>query len=71
MYVSCFSQFITNKGEAWKEQRSSFSPVFTSGKLKAMSGLIRQTSDNLMTFLDEEERGGRAFDAKDVFDNYR
>ncbi len=64
-------QFIANKGEAWKEQRATFSPIFTSGKLKGMFGLVLDTSERLMRSLDRYAEDGKGFEAKDLFGKYR
>ena len=48
-----FSKMLIElRGSQWKHVRSSLTPAFTSGKLKAMVPLIHQVVDNCEKFLD-------------------
>ena len=41
-------QLTGAQGDDWKHIRSSFSPIFTSGKMKGMLKFIQMTADNLV-----------------------
>ena len=41
-------QLTALKGEEWKHVRATFSPIFTSGKMKGMLNFIKLTADNLV-----------------------
>ena len=37
-------QLLSLKGEEWKAVRSSFTPIFTSGKMKLMLSFMKEVS---------------------------
>jgi len=41
-------QMTSLSGEEWKEVRSTFSPIFTSGKLKSMMSIVNEVADKLV-----------------------
>ncbi len=63
-------QLSNAQGEDWKELRSMFSPIFTSGKLKTMLSLIDKVGREVeKDFARKIEQGGYA-DLKEVFGKY-
>ena len=58
------------RGEEWKDIRSTFSPIFTSGKMKGMMKFILKVSVSLITELGEKARGGGEFETKEVFGKF-
>ena len=60
---------IMQNGKRWKEQRNIISPTFTSGKMKAMHHLIKQSIDRMTDFMDQHlaRASGTQFEAD--FDN--
>nr|APH81387.1 cytochrome P450 CYP3025B1 [Tigriopus kingsejongensis] len=58
------------KGEQWKAMRNMISPIFTSGKLKAMTPVINKIGDDFVKHLEPLARSGEEFQAKDVMTNY-
>jgi len=64
-----FPMMLTElRGSQWKHVRSSLTPAFTSGKLKAMVPLIHKVADNCDVFLDKNI--GKSLEAKDVLRNF-
>ncbi len=61
---------IVIEGEEWKDIRSTFSPVFTSGKMKMMSSLIQEVSTKLVESLDDDVAADRQFDLRTKFGKY-
>ena len=55
--------FIT--GTKWKNLRSKLSPVFTSGKIKGMFGIMKNHSENLVEYL--KENPSENIELKDLF----
>jgi len=48
-YDKLWSKQLTSlKGEEWRQVRATFSPIFTSGKMKGMLNFIKLTADNLV-----------------------
>ena len=53
------------RGDEWRDVRSSLSPVFTSGKMKAMMKFIVEVSENLLEEMEKKSEIGE-FELKDV-----
>ena len=58
------------KGEEWKQVRSTFSPIFTSGKMKGMLGFVKTTADNLVKELDKYASGEEEAECKKIYGCY-
>lgn len=57
-------------GEEWKELRSTFSPIFTSGKMKAMTEFIAETSRRLVRSFDKDFEAGQEVDLRSRFNKF-
>ena len=57
-------------GEAWKRQRTTFTPVFSPGKTKAMMIFINETANRLMNALDKLANEGTHFEAKSLLGKF-
>ena len=53
------------EGAKWKNLRAKLSPIFTSGKLKAMFPHLMKCSENLQDRLQGPARGNQVVDATD------
>ena len=58
------------EGEAWKEMRSNFSPMFTSGKLKSMNKLINKVGRDFATHLDKLALTKEEVNARELSSRY-
>ncbi len=63
-------QMSSAAGEEWKDLRSTFSPIFTSGKMKAMLKFIQQTSNVMMEHIDKEVNNNRDFEVKEIMGKF-
>jgi cytochrome P450 len=57
-------------GDEWKEVRSTFSPIFTSGKMKAMMVFIREMGQRLKEEVGRHAESDSEFELKDVFGKF-
>ena len=58
---------MTNlSGNEWKDVRSTFSPIFTSGKMKSMLRFIHKVSERLVEEIDAKAEAGEMIELKDV-----
>ena len=57
-------------GDEWKDVRTTFSPIFTSGKMKGMLKYIIHISNGLVDELEMKAKGGEEFELKDVFGKF-
>ena len=53
-----------NQGERWKSIRSTFTPIFTSGKMKAMLAFVQETCKKLINAMDEFADKDESFELK-------
>merc|ERR1711892_1171465 len=63
-------QLTSISGGEWKEVRSAFSPIFTSGKMKNMLKFIKHISIDLTNELGEKAKSKEEFELKDVFGKF-
>jgi len=59
-------QMTTLSGEVWKEVRSTFTPIFTSGKMKAMMQFITEVGNSMVKELDRLADAQEDFEFKSV-----
>ena len=58
------------RGDTWKNIRSTFTPIFTSGKMKVMLHFIKETSHFLTEDLALKAKAGEEFELKESFGKY-
>jgi cytochrome P450 len=64
------SQMINVTGDKWKDLRSTFSPIFTGGRLKAMIVFMEKASESMVDAIKTCARKGQAFELKDMLGKY-
>ena len=57
-------------GDEWKDVRTTFSPIFTSGKMKGMLKYIIHVSNGLVQELETKAKLKEEFELKDVFGKF-
>ena len=57
-------------GETWKNIRTTFTPIFTAGKMKAMMVFIQESCKKLLTSMEKYAENGEEFEAKDCLGQY-
>ena len=68
--VYWLEQMTIKTGDQWKDIRSTFSPIFTSGKMKAMMRFIDKVSDSLVGHLDKRTALTDGFELKDTMGKF-
>ncbi len=63
-------QLTNSKGDEWKDMRSIFSPIFTSGKLKMMTHFMNLVSKELEKELEAAAKSGKELDLKKSFGKF-
>ena len=63
-------QISSATGETWKNLRTTFTPIFTAGKMKAMMVFIQESCQKLMDSMDKYAENGQSFEAKDCVGRY-
>ena len=57
-------QMTSAEGEKWKNLRSTFTPIFTSGKMKAMLVYVQETCKKLTIAMEDFAEKDEAFELK-------
>ena len=66
-----FMEQMTNaRGETWKNLRTTFTPIFTSGKMKAMMIFMQETCKRLIDDIDGYAKTGESFELKKPAGNF-
>ena len=63
-------QMTNASGDKWKDIRSAFTPIFTSGKMKVMLTFIKETAGGLTKELGQKAEARKEFDLKDTFGKF-
>ena len=63
-------QMASAEGDRWKSIRSTFTPIFTSGKMKAMMVYVQETCKRLTDELDELAGKNEEFELKKLLGKY-
>jgi len=63
-------QLTSLSGDEWKDVRTTFSPIFTSGKLKVMMRLVKHVSDSLVDDIMICAKSGEDFEVKEKFGKF-
>jgi len=64
------AMLVSLSGDEWKDVRTTFSPIFTSGKMKGMLKYIIHVSGGLVEELERKCQQGEEFELKDVFGKF-
>ena len=57
-------QMTSAEGDKWKSLRSTFTPIFTSGKMKAMLVYVQETCKKLTIAMEDFAEKDEAFELK-------
>ncbi|XP_076173237.1 putative cytochrome P450 6a20 [Ptiloglossa arizonensis] len=57
-------------GKKWRNLRVKLTPTFTSGKIKQMFPILKETGDTLAKFLNDKAQSKATIDVKDIFSRY-
>ena len=57
-------QMTSAEGDKWKSLRSTFTPIFTSGKMKAMLVYVQETCKKLTVAMEDFAEKDEAFELK-------
>ncbi|XP_066252663.1 cytochrome P450 6A1-like isoform X1 [Euwallacea similis] len=57
-------------GDQWKKQRTKMTPIFTSGKLKQMFGIIKDKGETMIRIVQEHAELSQLMDIKDLAARY-
>jgi len=63
-------QMTMAPGELWKNLRTTFTPIFSTGKMKAMMVFINETGNRLITTMDKLAESGEDFETKHVLGKF-
>jgi len=63
-------QLTSITGDEWKNVRSAFTPIFTSGKMKGMLKFIKHIAGDLEKEIEEKAAAGDEFELKDVYGKF-
>ena len=63
-------QMSSAEGDRWKSIRSTFTPIFTSGKMKAMMVYVQETCKSLTDALDKLAEKNEVFELKELLGKY-
>jgi len=63
-------QMSNLSGDHWKDIRSTFTPIFTSGKMKGMVKLIHEITEGLVMEIGQKAKLGEEFNLKDTFGKF-
>ena len=63
-------QLTSAEGDRWKSIRATFTPIFTSGKMKAMMVYVQETCKRLTDALDELAEKNEEFELKELLGKY-
>jgi len=63
-------QLTSISGEEWKDVRSAFTPIFTSGKMKGMLKFIKHIAGDLTAEMELKAEKGEEFELKEVFGKF-
>jgi len=58
------------RGEAWKDARATFSPIFTPGKMKHMLKFMKHVGKDLCRAFDMKAKTGDETELKEIFGKY-
>ena len=64
------AQMTLKTGDKWKDIRSTFSPIFTSGKMRAMMRFIDKVSESLIQEMDKNTVFEEGFELKDAMGKF-
>ncbi|KAK1117076.1 hypothetical protein K0M31_016999 [Melipona bicolor] len=64
------SNLLLLRDNRWKEVRSSFTPVFSSSKMRSMFRLMSETAVNVARYLSNLPANGNVVQMKDIFTRY-
>ena len=57
-------------GDEWKNVRTKFSPIFTSGKLKSMMGLFEAVTEKIVHDIEKKSKNNEMFEMKDMMGKF-
>jgi len=63
-------QLTLASGDEWKDIRSTFTPIFTSGKMKTMLKFVKHVAGDLVKEIGEKAVEETEFELKDVFGKF-